>query len=245
MRSGEHQNGIVFKKTKWTPEEDRLLRESIAKNGTTNWTIVASVLPGRSGKQCRERWMNQLDPNLNKEDWKPADDVLLFTKHSCFGNSWVTISKFFPGRSPNSIKNRWSWLTRHHFNPFQAVLGKPIDQGKIIEILNSCQIKAPFINGNLLPTNDSNTNENNNKSESTALNEDFAVESSSLSNSSQTFTLNNFPQLNELNLDDKDDLDIINLDIPYDGLSDSKFCFFNLEEQPSADLLSFVDTYQF
>ena len=36
-----HQSSI-FKKTKWSPEEDNLLRESIAKNGTSNWTVVAS-----------------------------------------------------------------------------------------------------------------------------------------------------------------------------------------------------------
>jgi hypothetical protein len=27
---------------------------------------IARFLPGRVGKQCRERYMNHLDPNLNK-----------------------------------------------------------------------------------------------------------------------------------------------------------------------------------
>ncbi|KAK8894149.1 hypothetical protein M9Y10_022582 [Tritrichomonas musculus] len=137
-----HQSSI-FKKTKWSPEEDNLLRESIAKNGTSNWTVVASALSGRSGKQCRERWMNQLDPNLNKDDWKPADDLLLYTKHSTYGNSWVTIAKFFPGRSPNSVKNRWSWLTRHHFNPFNPIAGKPFIQRQMASILRDSNCLTP------------------------------------------------------------------------------------------------------
>lgn len=137
-----HQTSI-FKKTKWSPEEDNLLRESIAKNGTSNWTVVASALSGRSGKQCRERWMNQLDPNLNKDDWKPADDLLLYTKHSTYGNSWVTIAKFFPGRSPNSVKNRWSWLTRHHFNPFNPIVGKPFVQRQMAGIIRDPNCFTP------------------------------------------------------------------------------------------------------
>lgn len=137
-----HQSS-VFKKTKWSPEEDNLLRESIAKNGTSNWTVVASALSGRSGKQCRERWMNQLDPNLNKDDWKPADDLLLYTKHSTYGNSWVTIAKFFPGRSPNSVKNRWSWLTRHHFNPFNPMIRKPFAQRQMTGIIRDPNCFTP------------------------------------------------------------------------------------------------------
>jgi hypothetical protein len=47
------------KKAKWTPTEDYLLSESIKEHGMSNWSRIAQNLPGRNGKQCRERWMNQ------------------------------------------------------------------------------------------------------------------------------------------------------------------------------------------
>ena len=40
-----------------------------------NWTDIARDIPGRSGKSCRLRWCNQLDPAVKKEpfgDWEDA-----------------------------------------------------------------------------------------------------------------------------------------------------------------------------
>ncbi|KAH0785152.1 Myb-like DNA-binding domain containing protein [Histomonas meleagridis] len=106
----------VFKKSKWTPEEDRLLRESIHQNGMSNWSLVAQLIPGRSGKQCRERWINQLCPNLNKDNWSPNEDAILIQQQRLYGNVWSKIAQFLPGRSSNNVKNRWSWLSRHRIS---------------------------------------------------------------------------------------------------------------------------------
>lgn len=46
----------------WTPEEDELLKSLVAKLGTKHWSLIAQHLP-RTGKQCRERWCNYLDPS--------------------------------------------------------------------------------------------------------------------------------------------------------------------------------------
>lgn len=37
--------------------------------GHRSWTLVATHLEGRTGKQCRERWHNQLDDSIRKEPW--------------------------------------------------------------------------------------------------------------------------------------------------------------------------------
>jgi hypothetical protein len=66
-------------KVRRTPEEDRLLFESIEPNGTGNWSLVARVLEDRSGKQCSERWVNQLTPHLTAEVWSTEEDCLLRT----------------------------------------------------------------------------------------------------------------------------------------------------------------------
>ena len=50
----------------WLLTEDNELRELIDQHGTGNWTNIAEFLPGRSGKQCRERWHNHLNPGIKK-----------------------------------------------------------------------------------------------------------------------------------------------------------------------------------
>jgi hypothetical protein len=115
----------LIKKSKWTPDEDNLLTESVHEHGMTNWTLVATAVTGRSGKQCRERWMNQLCPWLNKENWTPQEDVILLQQQRVYGNVWSQVAHFLPGRSANSVKNRWSWLSRHHLRT-PAAPGMPL-----------------------------------------------------------------------------------------------------------------------
>lgn len=47
-------------------------RARALRAGTRSWTLVASHLPGRTGKQCRERWHNQLDDGIRKDAWTPG-----------------------------------------------------------------------------------------------------------------------------------------------------------------------------
>ena len=42
--------------------------------GNIKWSVIAAQLPGRIGKQCRERWFNHLDPDIKKEPWSADDD---------------------------------------------------------------------------------------------------------------------------------------------------------------------------
>lgn len=115
-----------FKKAKWTPDEDKLLIQSVKVHGMSNWSLVASDIPGRTGKQCRERWTNQLCPALNKDNWTPQEDAILIQQQRLHGNVWSKISKFLPGRSSNNIKNRWSWLSRHRIPPSLAAQMMPL-----------------------------------------------------------------------------------------------------------------------
>jgi transcription factor MYB, plant len=51
----------------WSPEEDALLSNLVEKQGARNWTLIARDVPGRSGKSCRLRWCNQLDPQVKRK----------------------------------------------------------------------------------------------------------------------------------------------------------------------------------
>jgi hypothetical protein len=108
---------VPVKKAKWTPDEDNLLSASIQEHGISNWSRIAQNLPGRNGKQCRERWMNQLCPNLNRDNWTHQEDLILLQQQQVYGNLWSHVAQFLPGRSANAVKNRWSWLIRHHVSP--------------------------------------------------------------------------------------------------------------------------------
>ena len=53
----------------WTGEEDIKLKALIDEHGTCSWTKVGESFSERTGKQCRERWYNHLDPSVKKGEW--------------------------------------------------------------------------------------------------------------------------------------------------------------------------------
>lgn len=51
----------------WSPEEDVILSKLVDKFGARNWSLIARGIPGRSGKSCRLRWCNQLNPVVKRK----------------------------------------------------------------------------------------------------------------------------------------------------------------------------------
>jgi len=92
----------------WTDEEDEKLSLLVRQLGSKSWKEVAKQLPGRIGKQCRERWINFLDPSLKKTSWTVREKEQLLRLHQEYGGKWSKIAKCIPGRSDNSCKNCWN-----------------------------------------------------------------------------------------------------------------------------------------
>ena len=98
--------GLV--KGPWSIEQDRKLLEWIKSEGAKHWNQCAEYVNGRTGKQCRERWFNTLNPQIRKGEWTPEEDFIIFESFRIFGSQWTNIAKKLNnGRTENSIKNRF------------------------------------------------------------------------------------------------------------------------------------------
>ena len=53
---------------------------------TRHWSVVAGYLPGRNGKQCRERWHNHVGPDIRKDRWSDEEDRIIIDAHHELGN---------------------------------------------------------------------------------------------------------------------------------------------------------------
>ncbi|XBJ11173.1 hypothetical protein VPH35_015915 [Triticum aestivum] len=51
-------------KGEWLQQEDELLKRLATEHGKCKWAEISKHLPGRIGKQCRERWTNHLHSDL-------------------------------------------------------------------------------------------------------------------------------------------------------------------------------------
>lgn len=109
-------DGKCVKKTHprmpFTSQEDELLSKLVKTYGTNNWQSISAQIPGRNARQCRDRWLNYLSPDVVNGPWTAEEEELLVEKYKEFGPSWKQIATFFPTRTDINIKSRWNLIKR-------------------------------------------------------------------------------------------------------------------------------------
>lgn len=106
-------------KTPWKKTEDDMILHIIDKNKSGKnkyrWTKIAKLLNEsfykgemvRISKHCRERWLNHLNPSLNKGRFLLEEDLKIFEFISQKGKKWAEISRKLINRNSNTIKTRY------------------------------------------------------------------------------------------------------------------------------------------
>ena len=93
-RCRRHRQEPVFVKGHWTPKDDAILERLVRERGVGKWNVV----PGRTRKQCRERWRNYLAPDICRRPWSRDEDRTILRHHMSNGNRWADIAKLLLGR---------------------------------------------------------------------------------------------------------------------------------------------------
>jgi hypothetical protein len=99
-------------KARFTAQDDAILAQAVERQGISDWSSIAGSIPGRTPRQCRERWNNYVNPELVYTAWTASEDETLLEKYAEFGRKWYIIKRYLKGRSRNSVQKRYFVLQR-------------------------------------------------------------------------------------------------------------------------------------
>jgi hypothetical protein len=98
---------------KWTADEDSKLKDAVQTHSGKNWGAIAALVPGRTKVQCRDRWHQVLDPNIDGANertgkWTEKEDIKLKNAVQTYGGkNWGAIAALVPGRMRGKCYYRW------------------------------------------------------------------------------------------------------------------------------------------
>lgn len=85
-----------------------MLLHLVNVHGAHNWVRISTAIQTRSPKQCRERYHQNLKPNLNHDPITPEEGIMIEQMVAEMGKRWAEIARRLRGRSDNAVKNWWN-----------------------------------------------------------------------------------------------------------------------------------------
>ena len=125
------------RRKRFTEQEDARLKSLVKREGIKNWEEIARRMPGRSSRQCRDRYNNYLFKEILHKPWTPEEDKIIMEKYLLFGPHWVKISQFLEARSGNNVKNRChKYLVKNLAQPQEVMnpQAQPIPQQPLVPV---------------------------------------------------------------------------------------------------------------
>ena len=118
---------LVIKKTqiikkKFTPEEDSKIVELVGDAKYPCWQKISQQIPGKTARQCRERYQHYLSPSISNAPWTEEENQLLERLQQQFGNNWAKITEYFDGRTNTYLKNKWNLRHRKHESEESSII---------------------------------------------------------------------------------------------------------------------------
>ncbi|GMH86498.1 hypothetical protein TrVE_jg4663 [Triparma verrucosa] len=100
---------VFIKGGVWKNSEDEILKAAVMKYGKQNWDRVASLLNRKSGKQCKARWFEWLDPSVKKVEWSREEEEKLLHLAKLMPAQWRTIAPIV-GRTAAQCQEKYELL---------------------------------------------------------------------------------------------------------------------------------------
>ena len=97
-----------LKRGPWNTTEDERLKALVDEKGAGKWVQISNELDSRSPKQCRERWHQNLKPELNHAPISEEEGKFIEDMVSTMGKKWAEIARRMTNRSDNAVKNWWN-----------------------------------------------------------------------------------------------------------------------------------------
>lgn len=101
-----------IKRIKFQESEDQKLINLVQQYGVKCWSFISSQMPGRTPRQCRDRWNHYLAPQTNTTKWTVEEDQIIIKMVKKIGKQWSKIASLFPGRTGIAVRNRCCKLSR-------------------------------------------------------------------------------------------------------------------------------------